>query len=100
MRSANSNPVYNDLVRPTRRNHALTVEMQVLIGLRFLACGSFQQVMEDVIDVDKFTVSWTVNSFCNAIQQKCPDFIRFPFRDDEKSVIKQGFLKLVGFLVQ
>ena len=40
-----TNLVYNDLVRPTKRNHALTVETQVLIALRFFACGSFQQVI-------------------------------------------------------
>ena len=52
-----TNLVYNDLVRPTKRNHALTVETQVLIALRFFACGSFQQVIGDVIGVDKSTVS-------------------------------------------
>ena len=76
--------LYNDLMRPTRRNHALTVETQVLIALRFLACGSFQQVIGDVIGVDKSTVSRTIYSFCNAIKRKSPEFIQFPHSDDDR----------------
>ena len=36
-----TNLVYNDLVRSTRRNRALTVDTQVLIALRYFACCSF-----------------------------------------------------------
>ena len=30
-----------DLTRPTNRNHALTVEQQVMVALRFFASGSY-----------------------------------------------------------
>ena len=91
------NVVYNDLARPTRRNHALTVEMQVLIVLTFFACGSFHKAIGDVIGVDKSTVSRTMYSFCNAIKRKSPEFIRFPYSDNNKHFIKQGFFKISGF---
>ena len=53
------NLLRNDLQRVTRRNHALTVETQVLIALRFFACGSFQQVVGDTIGVDKVNSVWS-----------------------------------------
>ena len=34
--------LYDDLVRPTNRNHALSVETQVLAALRFFASASFE----------------------------------------------------------
>ena len=43
------NVVRQDLQRPTQRNHALSVETQVLASLRFLASGCFYQVDDDVL---------------------------------------------------
>ena len=83
-----TNLVYNDLVRPTKRNHALTVETQVL---RFFAFGSFQQVIGDVIGVSR------AYYFCNAIKRQSAEFIRFPFSDNDKHFIMQGFFKIGGF---
>uniref|UniRef100_A0A3P9K6K5 DDE Tnp4 domain-containing protein n=1 Tax=Oryzias latipes TaxID=8090 RepID=A0A3P9K6K5_ORYLA len=62
-----------DLVRPklqrrTRRSHSLSVEQQVLIGLRFYASGTFYQVVGDNIGVDKSTVSDVFVSFPNDVQ--------------------------------
>lgn len=37
------------LTRPTMRNHALSVEQQVMVALRFLASGSFLQVIGDTL---------------------------------------------------
>ncbi|XP_029691502.1 putative nuclease HARBI1 [Takifugu rubripes] len=50
------------LQRPTVRSHALTVEEQVLIALRFFASGSFFEVIADSIGVTKSTVGFTSNS--------------------------------------
>jgi len=49
-----SDLVRNDLERETRRNHALTVEQQVMITLRFLASGSFLQVIGDTLGIAHF----------------------------------------------
>ena len=89
--------LYLDLVRHTNRNHALSVKTQVLIALRFFASGSFQQVIGDIIGVDKSTVSRTVYKFCKAIIRHKQQFIQFPFTEDEKDIIKQGFYKIGGF---
>ena len=53
----------DDLQRPTKRNHELSVETQVLATLRFLASGSFQQVVGDVLGIDKSSVSRVVTHF-------------------------------------
>ncbi|CAC5421336.1 HARBI1 [Mytilus coruscus] len=44
-----SNLVSNDISRKTKRNHALTVPQMVMVTLRFLATGSFLQVVGDTI---------------------------------------------------
>ena len=44
-----SDLVRDDLQRGTHRNHALTVEQQVMVTLRFLASGSFLQVVGDTL---------------------------------------------------
>ena len=89
--------VHDDLVRPTNRNHALSVSTQVLTALRFFACGSFQQVVGDIIGIDKSTVSRVVVEFCKALNRQKNDFIKFPLDDDEKDAIKQGFFQMGGF---
>ena len=89
--------LHNDLVRPTNWNHALSVETQVLAALRFLACGAFKQVVGDSIGIDKSTSSRIVVAFCNALNRRAGDFIKFPFDDDEKNKAKQGFYTLGGF---
>ena len=89
--------VNDELSRDTNRNHALSVENQVLIGLRFLASGSFQQVIGDTIGVHKLTVSRTVDRFCTAIINRRREFVKFPMTENEKNHIKEGFFKLGGF---
>ena len=55
--------VEDDLRRPTFRNHALSVEIQVLVSLRFLASGCFLQVDADIFGIDKSTASRVVTKF-------------------------------------
>ena len=92
-----ANLLRNDLQRPTRRNHALSVETQVLIALRFFACGSFQQVVGDSVGVDKSTVCRVLPKFCRALNAKRRQFINFPTTNAEKRIIKQGFYEMSGF---
>lgn len=87
----------DDLQRPTNRNHALSVEIQVLVSLRFLASGSFIQVTSDVFGIDKSTYSRVVRDFVTAVVNKRNDFIYFPRDADEKDEIKKAFFNLGGF---
>ena len=85
-----------DLQRPTRRNHAMTVEEQVCIGLRFLASGSFQQVVGDISGRDKSTVCRVITEFCKSIVRKRALFVCFP-NDEQKQQNKELFFDMAGF---
>ena len=86
-----------DLRRPTSRNHALSVETQVLASLRYLASGCFYQVGADILGIDKSSVSRIVHGFCKAIVAKGNQFFRFPRTDDEKSKNMIKFFQMGGF---
>ena len=73
--------VRQDLQRRTQRNHALSVETQVLASLRFLASGCFNQVDADILGIDKSSVCRVLNCFCRALVAKQNDFVKFPFTD-------------------
>ena len=88
--------MYDDLVRPTQRNHALSVETQVMAGLCYFASGSIQQVVGDVIGIDKSFVSIIVTNLAMSLRNKRNMIVRFP-RDAEKNERKETFYKLVGF---
>ena len=45
------------LTHPTRRNKALPSTLQLLAALRFLASGSFEEVVGDTVKVHKSTIS-------------------------------------------
>jgi len=72
--------------------------MQVLITLRFLASGSFLQVIGDTfLGFDKSTVSRVVRRVTQALAVKLGDFIRFPSTRAERDEIKQGLFRVGGF---
>ena len=82
---------------PTKRNHALSVETQVLASSRFLASGCFYQVDADVLGIDKSTVCRVLERFCQALVAKKNDFIKFPFTEAKKNENKEKFYKMSGF---
>lgn len=85
-------------MRNTNRNHAVSAEMQVLITLRFLALGSFLQVIGDTfLGFDKSTVSRVVHRVTRALTAKLGDFIIFPSTRGERDEIKQGLFWVRGF---
>ena len=86
-----------DLRRPTRRNHALSVETQVLASMRFLASGCLYQVDADVLGIDKSSVCRVLTGCCEALVSKSDRFFKFPFMDAEKNENKLKFYKMGGF---
>ncbi|XP_069102654.1 putative nuclease HARBI1 [Argopecten irradians] len=83
--------------RPTKRSNALSVEMQVLIALRFYASGSFQQVLGDAICADKSTVSRVVRDVSNALASLESVFIKWPTTRAKKEKIRSAFYQQGGF---
>ena len=91
-----TNLLYDDLVRNTDRNCALIPDVQVLTALRFLASGSFLQVIGDTFGVDKATESRVVRDVCMALSNKQDQFISWP-SNQEKKLIKDGFYQMARF---
>ena len=60
----------DDLQRQTRRNHALSPTLQVLVALRFFASGSFLQIIGDTVGLPKSTVSRIVTDVSKALVNK------------------------------
>ncbi|XP_046576801.1 putative nuclease HARBI1 [Haliotis rubra] len=87
----------DDLKRPTNRGHALTVEQQVLIALRFYASGSFLQVVGDTLGVDKSCVSRVVRDVTDALVARKDAYITWPTDAEHLRTIQSGFYQLGGF---
>ncbi|XP_034073100.1 putative nuclease HARBI1 [Gymnodraco acuticeps] len=87
-----------DLVRPqlqcrTLRSHALTVEEQILIALRFYACGTFYEVIADSMGVHRTTVGEVVTAVSDALARLLDHFVTFP-TDGQIAKVKQNFFLL------
>ena len=73
--------------------------MQILITLRFLALGSFLQVIGDTfLGFHKSTDSRVVRRVSQALTAKLGDFVTFPSTRAERDEIKQGLFRVGGFL--
>ncbi|XP_063399771.1 putative nuclease HARBI1 [Mytilus trossulus] len=89
-----SDLVRDRLTRQTNRNHALSVEQQTMVTLRFLASGSFLQVIGDTLGLDKSTVSRVVDSVLDALCEKRNEFIQWPTNLNQT---KAEFYEFAGF---
>ncbi|KAM3850455.1 putative nuclease HARBI1 [Diretmus argenteus] len=81
------------LLRPqlehtTKRSHALTVEEQLLIALRFYASGSFYQVIGDGMRVQKSAVGFVIHTVSSALASLLNQFVKFPTNQEEIKQVK------------
>lgn len=86
-----TNLVGSDISRNTRWNHALRPLHQVFISLRFYASGSFLQVIDNTLGVDKSTVSRVITYVSRALIVKQPRFIKWRSTNNECATIKNEF---------
>jgi hypothetical protein len=63
---------------PCSRNYYLTVLDQLLVILRFLATGSFQEMCADTVNVFQVTVSRCISRVIQGIVSLRQQFISFP----------------------
>ena len=90
--------LHDDISPMTNRSHSVSATRQVLITLRFLGSGSFQQVTGDsVAGLDKSTVSRIVRRVTLALSRRVDQFIRFPQTQEERDNAKQGFYNIANF---
>lgn len=64
-------------------NNALSPIEQVLIALRFYACGSFQLVLGDLFQVSQPTICRVVHRVSQALTGLCREVIELPKTDIE-----------------
>ena len=82
----------------TRRSHSLSASEQVLITLRFLASGSFLEVVGDTfLSYDKSTVSRVIRRVTQCLAAKVNDFVKFPSTRNERDEVKRGLFRIGGF---
>ena len=85
-----------DLPRETKRNHALSPTLQILVALRFFASGSFLQIIGDTFGLPKSSVSRVVKDVSLALAQKQNEFILWPC-PAELQEVKRGLYDKGGF---
>ncbi|XP_041376731.1 putative nuclease HARBI1 [Gigantopelta aegis] len=93
--------VITDMVRanieqPTRRNHAVPCELQVLLAFRFYATGGFQLTMANLHGLSQMTVCTVFKRVTNAIARLRPQYISFS-NNEEMNDLKERFFNIAGF---
>ena len=71
-----------DLQHPTGRNQSLSPALQLAVGLRFYACGSFQQVVGDTANMHKSTVCRSISRVTDAIVKRKSMFLSWPSEEE------------------
>uniref|UniRef100_A0AAR2LUK6 Putative nuclease HARBI1 n=1 Tax=Pygocentrus nattereri TaxID=42514 RepID=A0AAR2LUK6_PYGNA len=86
-----------DLERPTLRNRAIPVHLQVLTTLGFLATGCFQRELADRSGISQPSLSSMMSGVLSGIIKLTGRYIRFPYTLSEQADIKVQFAAVAGF---
>ena len=86
--------ISESLDKPTKRGNPVPPKVQLLVTLRYLATGTFQQVDGDLLGLPQTTVSDILARTTAAIARLRPKYIKFPSLS-ESIQVKSGFYKLV-----
>ena len=82
----------------TNRTKPVSATKQVMITLRFLASGSFQQVTGDTVSgLYKSTVCRIIRRVTVALSRRLDEFVKFPQTQEERDSIKQGLYEIANF---
>ncbi|XP_048845582.1 putative nuclease HARBI1 [Brienomyrus brachyistius] len=85
------------LERPTSRNHAVPVQLQVLTTLGFLATGTYQRELADRSGISQPTMSSFIPQVVAGINRLSSQHIKFPCGVDVQANIKTQFAAMSGF---
>jgi hypothetical protein len=86
----------DDLSRQNERNFAVPNDTQLLVGLSFLASGSFQWTMGGLFGVSQTTASDIIRRVVVALNRIAGDHIMFPSTVAELNATKQDFYRRGG----
>ena len=79
------------------RSIDFTLEEKVLICLKTLGAGSFQNSSKDCLQASQPTVSRILSQFLNSMLKRGPQFIYMPRTAAETSRVKNEFYQVAGF---
>ena len=82
--------------RATRRNYALSPEVQLLAALRYYAVGSFQEVVGDGTGLSKASVSRSVAAVTPILLHHARQHIKMATTREEVRQVHQGFYAMAG----
>nr|XP_023674813.1 putative nuclease HARBI1 isoform X1 [Paramormyrops kingsleyae]XP_023674815.1 putative nuclease HARBI1 isoform X1 [Paramormyrops kingsleyae] len=85
------------LERPTSRNHAVPVQLQVLTTLGFLATGTYQRELADRSGISQPTMSSFIPQVVAGINRLSRQHIKFPCGADVQANIKTQFAAVSRF---
>ena len=89
--------VKDDMFTIGHRKKDLSLEQKVLICLKTLGSGSFQNCSKDFLGVSQPTVSKTLRVFTDCMAKKAKHFIYMPRSLTEEENIKSEFFQVAGF---
>lgn len=89
--------LYDDMKSCGSRGCDLTVHQKILISLKTLGSGSFQNTSKDFISISQPTVSRVLDSFLSAIVKRVHQFIYMPRNSEELDKVKQDIYKIARF---
>lgn len=81
----------------THRNHSITAMNQLLITLRFYACGSFQIIVGDHFNITKSTAGRIIHRVSHYIAMLREQFISMPTTNHELNHLAREFFNISGF---
>jgi nuclease HARBI1 len=85
-----------DLQACQTRENCLSVDSKILVGLRFLATGSHQQLVGDASHVSQSSVSRAIRAFVDAINKRRCSFIYFP-EENTWNHLRMRFYEIAQF---
>ena len=78
-------------------NAAVPTEYQVLMALRFYASGCFQNLVSDMINVDRTTACRAIRKVSVVLQRRLQQYVYMPRDQRQTQYIKEKFYNLAHF---
>lgn len=85
------------LERETKCTNAIPVHIQVLSTLGVLATGTFQREIGDRSGISQLSMSRIMPAVLDAIISLNPNYIQFPYQNEQQAEVKRGFYAIAGF---
>ncbi|XP_065671416.1 putative nuclease HARBI1 [Hydra vulgaris] len=90
------NTLQDDLSSTTGQNNSILPETKVLVSLRFLATGSFQNPIGDTSEMSQASTSRIIHQFCESFMQHYSYLVKWYSSQEEITKVKQSYFEACG----